>query len=84
MQSATLRAQSILTPEVRRILARHALPVSDGFMRLPQVLAVFPISKTKWWAGVRAGQYPRSVKLGTRVTAWRTRDIAALLASFEK
>ena len=40
------------------------------FLRLPQVLEVFPVSKSSWWAGVKSGKYPKSVKLGCRTTAW--------------
>jgi predicted DNA-binding transcriptional regulator AlpA len=48
---------------------------------LPQVLRVFPISKSSWWAGVKAGQYPKPVKLGPKTTAWRVEDIRALIAN---
>lgn len=54
---------------------------STGFIRLPQVLAVFPVSKSTWWAGVKSGKYPKSVKLGGRTTAWRSQDILALIDS---
>lgn len=50
-----------------------------GFMRLPAVLAVIPVSKSTWWAGVKSGRYPKAVKLGKRITAWRAEDIRALI-----
>ena len=50
-----------------------------GFVRLPAILRVFPISRSTWWAGVKTGKYPRSVKLSPRTTAWRVGDIRALL-----
>ena len=50
-----------------------------GFLRLPQVLAIFPISKSSWWEGCRTGRYPKPVKLGPRTTVWRAEDIAALV-----
>lgn len=56
----------------------YNLPTS-GFVRLNQILAVFPIGKSTWWAGVKSGKYPKSVKLGTRATAWRVEDIRALI-----
>lgn len=62
-------------------LAAHnpnALPPT-GFLRLPQVLAVFPVSKSAWWAGVRVGLYPKAVKLGQRTTAWKAEDIRVLI-----
>jgi prophage regulatory protein len=50
-----------------------------GFLRLPDVLRLIPISKSRWWAGVKEGRYPPSVKLGARTTAWRAEDIRALI-----
>ena len=52
---------------------------STGFMRLPAVLAVIPVSKSTWWAGVKSGRYPKPVKLGERITAWRVEDIRVLI-----
>ena len=52
---------------------------STGFLRLPQVLALIPISKSAWWEGCKTGRYPKPVKLGPRTTAWKAEDIAALV-----
>ncbi len=63
----------------RQLDANQAsLPV-EGYVRLPQILAVIPISKSAWWAGVRSGRYPRSVRLGTRTTAWKVESIRQLI-----
>jgi predicted DNA-binding transcriptional regulator AlpA len=37
------------------------------------------VSKSTWWAGVKSGRYPASVKLGPRITAWRVEDIRKLI-----
>jgi prophage regulatory protein len=50
-----------------------------GFIRLPQVLSLFPVCRSAWWAGVRDGRYPKAVKLGNRCTAWRVEDVRALI-----
>jgi len=52
---------------------------TTGFLRLSQVLAIIPVSKSTWWAGVKTGRFPKPVKLGPRITAWRAADIAALV-----
>ena len=62
-----------------------------GFLRLPQIIgnpkakppipAIIPVKKSCWWDGVKAGRFPKPVKLGPRVTAWRVEDIRALIAS---
>ena len=58
------------------------LPLT-GFVRLPGILAPnvpIPVSKSTWWAGIKDGRYPKPVKLGPRITAWRVEDIRALIA----
>jgi prophage regulatory protein len=50
-----------------------------GFLRLPQVLSVIPLSKTSWWEGVKSGRFPKPVKLSARCTAWRAEDIRELI-----
>ena len=54
---------------------------STGLLRLPQILAIFPISKSSWWEGCRTGRYPKPIKLGPRTTVWRAEDIAAFIES---
>lgn len=53
-----------------------------GLLRLRQVLAPegpIPVSKSTWWAGVKDGRFPKPVKLGTRISAWRVEDIRRLI-----
>lgn len=56
--------------------------VTKRFLRLPQVLELFPISKSTWWRGVKSGEYPQPVKLTERTSAWRIEDIEELMARF--
>lgn len=51
----------------------------EGYVRLPQILHHFPVCRTKWWNGVKTGEYPKPVKLGPRTTAWKVEDIRALI-----
>ena len=70
----------------------HQLP-QTGYVRLPQIVgdskakppipAVIPVSKSTWWAGVKDGRYPKPVKLGPRITAWKVEDIRALIERTE-
>ncbi len=53
---------------------------AEGFARLPVVLHVLGIGKTTWWCGIKAGRFPKPVKLGVRTSAWRVEDIRALIA----
>ena len=66
----------------------NALPAT-GYVRLwqivgdpkadPPIPAVYPVSPSTWWAGVRSGRYPKPVKLGPNTTAWRVEDIRSLI-----
>ena len=58
--------------------------VNGGFLRLSQVLKIFPVSKSTWWAGVKSGRFPKSVKLGARSTGWRVEDIQKLINEVAK
>jgi predicted DNA-binding transcriptional regulator AlpA len=51
----------------------------NALLRLPQVLALVPVSRSTWWAGCKSGRFPKPVKLGPRTTVWRASDIVALL-----
>jgi prophage regulatory protein len=60
----------------------QSLP-KEGFVRLKSIIAPIgpiPVGKSTWWAGIRDGRYPKPVKLGPRITAWRVEDIRALMA----
>jgi prophage regulatory protein len=53
-----------------------------GFVRLPSILAPrgpIPVGKSTWWAGIKTGRFPKPVKLGPRITAWRVEDIRLLI-----
>lgn len=64
---------------------------STGFLRLkhiigdpharPPIPALVPVCKSTWFAGVKSGRYPRSLKISSRVTVWRVEEILALIAS---
>ena len=57
-----------------------------GFVRLPAIIAPhgpIPVSKSTWYAGIKAGRFPKPVKLGPRTSAWRVellRDLVARLS----
>lgn len=51
-----------------------------GFLRLPEVLKFYPVSKSTWWQGIKDGRFPAPVKLGVRVSAWRVEDIRELIS----
>jgi len=46
---------------------------------MKDILVVFPVSSSNWWAGVKSGRYPQPIKLSKRTTAWRVEDIRELI-----
>ena len=63
-----------------------------GYLRLSQIIgnkktgrpAIYPVSKSTWWSGVKSGRFPKPVKLSERCTAWRVEDIRALIRRTER
>lgn len=51
----------------------------ESFLRLPQVLAIIPISRSAWWQGGKDGKYPKPIKLGPRTSVWKSTEIHALV-----
>ncbi|MDT9546725.1 MAG: AlpA family transcriptional regulator [Chlorobium phaeovibrioides] len=41
--------------------------------------AIIPVSKAGWYAGIRAGRYPKPIKLTEKTAVWSSIDIDALL-----
>ena len=66
-----------------------AIASETGYLRLPQIIgdpnaeppipAVIPVGKSTWWSGVKSGRFPKPVKLGPRITAWRVEDVRRLI-----
>ena len=68
-------------PHVGFATSKDGLP-SVGFVRLASIIGPngpIPVSKSTWWDGVKTGRYPKPVKLGPRITAWRVEDIRTLI-----
>jgi prophage regulatory protein len=58
-----------------------------GFLRLNQIIGddthppIIPVGKTTWYAGIKAGKFPKPIRLGLRTSAYRVEDIRALVES---
>lgn len=53
----------------------------ETLLRLPQVLARFPVSRSGWYAGVKCGKFPAPIKTGPRTAMWRASEIDSLIAA---
>lgn len=52
--------------------------LNQAFIRQSSILKeVLPVSASTLWRYVKAGKFPKPIKLSERVTAWRSEDIRA-------
>jgi predicted DNA-binding transcriptional regulator AlpA len=51
---------------------------SHRLLRLKQVLDIYPVSRSTWYAGVKAGRYPRGINLSAKSVAWWEDEVLAL------
>jgi predicted DNA-binding transcriptional regulator AlpA len=55
----------------------------ERLLRLDAILGPkgpIPVSRSSWYAGIRAGRFPSPLHLSARVSVWRASDIAALIS----
>ena len=70
------------TARERRAAIRRSVDLSgDGYLRLDEVLAVYPVSRAAWYDGIAAGYYPPSTQLGKRTVGWSRESIRRLIAN---
>lgn len=69
------QAKAIDTPE--------QLP-AYGYLRQSQLIpAILPFSGSTLWRKINSGEFPKPVKLSTRVTAWRVEDVRKWMESVD-
>jgi predicted DNA-binding transcriptional regulator AlpA len=49
--------------------------VNFGFIRDRELAAIVPVSRATRWRWVKAGKFPKPVKLTDHITAWRVQDV---------
>jgi len=53
-------------------------------LRLKDVLAIYPISRTSFYDGIKLGLYPQPLRLGKKTVAWRAHEIEAAIDALNK
>ena len=43
-----------------------------------------PVSRATWYAGIKAGKYPKPIRLSEGISVWRLSDIDALCQQIEQ
>ena len=59
-------------------LQLNRLPI-PGYSRVSAILEIFPISRSRWYAGVADGHIKKPTKLGPRTSAWDNAYLNSLL-----
>ena len=59
-------------------MAPGTIPAT-GYVRIKQILAIFPVCSSTWWEGCKDGRFPKPIKLGPRTTVWKAEDIRAFI-----
>ncbi|MBU3637934.1 AlpA family transcriptional regulator [Polynucleobacter sp. es-MAR-4] len=49
-----------------------------ALMRIPQILKVMPVSKSKFWLMVQKGEFPKPIKIG-RSSFWTIEQVQAFI-----
>jgi prophage regulatory protein len=57
---------------------------ADSLIRVPAITERLGISRSYWWAAVKAGKAPAGIKLSSRVTVWRKSEIDSFIAQLGK
>lgn len=53
------------------------------YLRMKDLIMYLTLSQSSIWRGVRAGTFPKPVKLSDAVTAWKTSDVRAWMQKVE-
>ncbi len=58
-------------------------PQTAGYLRLPQVLEIIPVSRSTCYRGIKSGIYPKPVKIGVRACGWKIEALKICIAELE-
>ena len=76
-QNSKEGGENLINPDIPRLLRLKQI-IGDAKAE-PPILPIIPISKSSWWAGVKAGLYPEPLKIGPNTTVWREDEVRALV-----
>jgi prophage regulatory protein len=59
---------------------QHHSSQGERLLRLPRVLERVGVSRSTAWLWIRQGRFPKPVKIGPNITAWRESEIESWIA----
>ncbi|MDR2724127.1 MAG: AlpA family phage regulatory protein [Holosporaceae bacterium] len=51
----------------------------ERFLRLPQILRLIPIGKSTLLEKVKKGEFPKQIKLGSKISVWKASEVQAYI-----
>ena len=51
----------------------------EVLLKASEAARILGISESSWWKGVKDGCFPAPIKLGKRMTRWRSSDVGRLV-----
>ena len=61
----------------------HKRLPEPGYSRVKTILDIFPISRSRWYAAIKAGRIEPPTKLSERMSAWPNGYLNQLLVKLE-
>ncbi len=58
--------------------SNQTLGAQITLMRIPQILKVMPVSKSKFWLMVQKGEFPKPIKIG-RSSFWTVEQVQSFI-----
>lgn len=72
-------SKEVFFMSIPRMLPALGTIPATGYVRIKQILAIFPVCSSTWWDGCKDGRFPKPIRLGPRTTVWRAEDIRAFI-----
>jgi prophage regulatory protein len=75
------RGRSTTTPKEKLMTTRYLRlkQIIGDLTATPPIPPIIPISRSCWYAGIKAGRFPSPSKLGPRLSVWSVSDVMALI-----
>lgn len=54
------------------------------FLRLPEVLKLYPVGRSTLYAKIQNGEFPKPYSLGARTSAWDAQEVNDFLLSLKE
>ena len=64
-----------MTTAIRKSRPKAPIALNLNLIREKELLPLLPFGRSKLWELVKAGRFPRGIKLSARVTCWKAGEV---------